>query len=238
MAYGTVLAIASGSTGSETTSHNLGTINLQANRLYVFIAGAENWGPAQTYSISQTGATWNEITHAGGSMGATRTAAFRFLPSSNVTETLTLNVTQAARPSWTIVEVSSPIVSGSNGAGAVRQLPTVDDDGAMTDLLVNYPLAWNADSVGVFGSVCGGGAVPGTPRSGWDELFPDLTIGGIHGFNVQARTTGTDTAANCNYASSNMKSGIALEIITADGGGPPPDPDGSVFEYNFTTMVL
>jgi len=179
-------------------------------------------------SVTGAGLTFTEIGTAGGvtfNTVARRIQAWRALVTSGAgtgAVTVTMEGTTAVFSSSlgaAMIAFTGTKTSGTNGADAVVQWPTVSGGGTVTTLSV--PMAAFADSnnrpVAFFSHRAQEAT---TPETGYTVLWDGNHSSVVMGHMAEWHDTAAETTPSASWATSSNAGGFALEIAAAAGGAP------------------
>lgn len=163
-------------TGSSATASSYATasVSLTSGRLYLLtVRNTIGAGTATQPTVSGASATWTQIaTNVYSGNSRRRTTVFRALASSTASGALTISFggTNQSDADWLLDEFTGMNATGTNGANAIVQSVTNDDNGvnqtSWSVSLSAFAYSGNATYAVITG---GGSAMPVTQKSGFTE---------------------------------------------------------------------
>lgn len=203
-------------TNANVSSLDFGSVTYLANTLYLAISFSRDADAAELPTVAGTvdvnftqiaTVTYNTI-----ATGFSRLTIFRYLGTSDKTETVTTTWSETQTVGGiALIKITGIDLSGTNGSGAIVQAVTNNADATANPNVTMAALTGvNNSVVSVFTNDAA--TFGGTPEIGWTELI----TGGFSNNNayVMYRHTTTDNTPTVTAASSDW-AGIAIEIKSA-----------------------
>lgn len=196
----------------------LGGLTYNAGSLIIFFVGTSNAaGTPATISLSGTGQTWTEIGTAGGALNSTsgkRVQAFRFAPTSDNSNDVTLTISGTQDGMWIeVFRITGADVTGTNGSNGIVQSATNAQDASANPTITMSALSGGGNAV-IAGFINTLNPFGGTPESGWGEQDDNGFATPDCGVYIMSRLTTTDNTPTVTASASDW-AGLAIEIKSA-----------------------
>lgn len=196
----------------------IGTIASQtysAGKFYLLIHMRVDGSTPSNFTVTGTSSTWTEVANVTGITSGTPTArikVFRYAPTSDVTESLSMSGAGLEDGSIVVLyEITGVVTTGTNGSNAIVQAVTNSGDASANPSITmsalespgrNTVIAFFGNNVNPFGA---------TPETDWTELseggFTVPTTGGV----FIRRNTTTDNTPSVTASASDWI-GVAIEL--------------------------
>jgi hypothetical protein len=219
------ITVAAWGPNSFTTS-GIATISgatFTAGKLYIIFLCTTDASTPGTSTITSSNTTWTEIATVTGAIIASptiRLTAFRFLPTSTVSETLNVTTGGTQTGAWAYgLEITGMDNTGTNGANAIVQSVTANDNATIHPSISLAAISSTRNAV-IAGFANDVNPPAGTVEASWtehvDNGFNTPTTGGY----VMSRISTTDNTPSWSAAVFSNWLGIAIEIKASSTGFP------------------
>lgn len=220
-------ALTFGANNADLNSYATASVAPTANCLIlVAVVSSLLTDPPTIPTVTGNGLTWVQISSTAYALGAStnyqRVTVFRSMGASPTPGVLTIDfggVTQEGA-SWSVVEFSGVLTTGSNGADAVRNSASNSQINA-TSLSVALG-AFAGSNNGTYGAFSVRTTDPAiSPGSGFTQIHSQISSTPVRGIFTEYRNSNDTTVDATHPNAATDWAGVGLEIVAAAGGAKP-----------------